>query len=212
MRGYPSSKHVCSTARLTARPHALRPCARQPRGCHYKFVRCAAGRVSVGQKSHRTHASRHVAQMASAACRAGRAARRALRPACKVQAHRRSKVLTGPVRPRVTTAQDGRSAAGRVSVGQGTRRAHAWVVRWVVRSVSLNHRQARGPFCRASSAPQAVMCPLIDHLDGRVICVKHFLYCGRVAEMCGNRIKKPIFVPKLKKFKKFTRIHGKKQK
>ena len=48
------------------------------------FVRCAAGRVSVGQKTHRTHASRHVAQIASAACRAGRAARRALRPACKV--------------------------------------------------------------------------------------------------------------------------------
>jgi hypothetical protein len=37
VRGYPSSKHVCSTARLTARPHALRPCARQPRGCHYKW-------------------------------------------------------------------------------------------------------------------------------------------------------------------------------
>ena len=36
-RGYPSSKHVCSTARLTARPHALRPCARLPRGCHYKW-------------------------------------------------------------------------------------------------------------------------------------------------------------------------------
>ena len=34
-RGYPSSKHVCSTARLTARPHALRPCARLPRGCHF---------------------------------------------------------------------------------------------------------------------------------------------------------------------------------
>jgi hypothetical protein len=37
VRGYPSSKHVCSTARLTARPHALRPCARQPRGCHLKY-------------------------------------------------------------------------------------------------------------------------------------------------------------------------------
>ena len=36
-RGHPSSKHVCSTARLTARPHALRPCARQPRGCHCKW-------------------------------------------------------------------------------------------------------------------------------------------------------------------------------
>ena len=36
-RGYPSSKHVCSTACLTARPHALRPCARQPRGCHLKW-------------------------------------------------------------------------------------------------------------------------------------------------------------------------------
>jgi hypothetical protein len=36
VRGYPSSKHVCSTARLTARPHALRPCACQPRGCHFK--------------------------------------------------------------------------------------------------------------------------------------------------------------------------------
>jgi hypothetical protein len=34
-RGYPSSNHVCSTARLAARPHALRPCARQPRGCHF---------------------------------------------------------------------------------------------------------------------------------------------------------------------------------
>jgi hypothetical protein len=31
------SKHVCSTARLAARPHALRPCARQPRGCHYNW-------------------------------------------------------------------------------------------------------------------------------------------------------------------------------
>jgi hypothetical protein len=37
VRGHPSSKHVCSTARLTARPHALRPCARQPRGCHSKW-------------------------------------------------------------------------------------------------------------------------------------------------------------------------------
>jgi hypothetical protein len=36
VRGYPSSKHVCSTARLAARLHALRPCARQPRGYHYK--------------------------------------------------------------------------------------------------------------------------------------------------------------------------------
>ena len=36
-RGYPSSKHVCSTARLVARPHALRPCACLPRGCHLKW-------------------------------------------------------------------------------------------------------------------------------------------------------------------------------
>ena len=34
---YPSSKHVCSTSLLTSRPLALRPCARQPRGCHYKW-------------------------------------------------------------------------------------------------------------------------------------------------------------------------------
>jgi hypothetical protein len=34
-RGDPSTNHVCSTARLAARPHALRPCARQPRGCHF---------------------------------------------------------------------------------------------------------------------------------------------------------------------------------
>ena len=33
----PSSKHVCSTARLAARPHALRPCACLPRGCHFKW-------------------------------------------------------------------------------------------------------------------------------------------------------------------------------
>ena len=30
--------HVCSTARLAARPHALRPCARQPRGCHFNWL------------------------------------------------------------------------------------------------------------------------------------------------------------------------------
>ncbi len=30
--------NVCSTARLAARPHALRPCARQPRGCHFNFL------------------------------------------------------------------------------------------------------------------------------------------------------------------------------
>ena len=29
--------NVCSTARLAARPHALRPCARQPRGCHFNW-------------------------------------------------------------------------------------------------------------------------------------------------------------------------------
>jgi hypothetical protein len=37
-RWYPSTNHVCSTVRLAARPHALRPCARQPRGCHYNSV------------------------------------------------------------------------------------------------------------------------------------------------------------------------------
>ena len=36
--GFLSSKHVCSTARLAARPHALRPCARLPRGCHHKWL------------------------------------------------------------------------------------------------------------------------------------------------------------------------------
>ena len=29
---------VCSTARLASRPHALRPCARQPRGCHFNWL------------------------------------------------------------------------------------------------------------------------------------------------------------------------------
>ncbi len=34
-RVYPLPSNVCSTARLAARPHALRPCARQPSGCHF---------------------------------------------------------------------------------------------------------------------------------------------------------------------------------
>jgi hypothetical protein len=36
--GHPSTHHVCSTACLAARPHALRPCARQPRGCHCNWL------------------------------------------------------------------------------------------------------------------------------------------------------------------------------
>jgi hypothetical protein len=35
---YPSSNHVCSTARLASRQHALRPCVRQPRGCHCNWL------------------------------------------------------------------------------------------------------------------------------------------------------------------------------
>jgi hypothetical protein len=42
-RGYPSANHVCSTARLAARPHALRPCARQPRGCHFNLKEGGGG-------------------------------------------------------------------------------------------------------------------------------------------------------------------------
>jgi hypothetical protein len=34
----PATNHVCSTARLAARPHALRTCARQPRGCHFNWL------------------------------------------------------------------------------------------------------------------------------------------------------------------------------
>jgi len=34
----PLPNNVCSTARLAARPHALLPCARQPRGCHYNWL------------------------------------------------------------------------------------------------------------------------------------------------------------------------------
>jgi hypothetical protein len=34
----PLPNNVCSTARLAARPHALRPCARQPRGCHFNWL------------------------------------------------------------------------------------------------------------------------------------------------------------------------------
>jgi hypothetical protein len=30
--------NVRCPARLAARPHALRPCARQPRGCHHKWL------------------------------------------------------------------------------------------------------------------------------------------------------------------------------
>ena len=37
-RVYPLPNNVCSTARLAARPHALRPCARQPRGCHCNWL------------------------------------------------------------------------------------------------------------------------------------------------------------------------------
>jgi len=50
---------------------------------------------------------------------------------------------------RVTMARDGRSAEGRVSVGQGTRRTHAWVVRWVVGAVIVNRRRASGGFRNA---------------------------------------------------------------
>ena len=36
-RVYPLPNNVCSAARLAARPHAWRPCARQPRGCQLPF-------------------------------------------------------------------------------------------------------------------------------------------------------------------------------
>ena len=51
---------------------------------------------------------------------------------------------------RVTTTQDVLSAAGRVSVGQGTRRVNAWVVRWLVGAVSVNRRRASGGYRHAT--------------------------------------------------------------
>ena len=36
-RVYPLPNNVCSTVRLAARPHAFRPCARQPRGCYFNL-------------------------------------------------------------------------------------------------------------------------------------------------------------------------------
>jgi hypothetical protein len=35
---FPLPNNDCSTVRLASRPHALRPCARQPRGCHFNWL------------------------------------------------------------------------------------------------------------------------------------------------------------------------------
>jgi hypothetical protein len=86
---------------------------------------------------------------------------------------------------RVTTTRDVLPAAGRVSVGQGTRRAHAWVVRWVVGAVSVNRRRASGGYRHALSASRA---SLISHWPTtasnkppmETTLVKTFLCCGKL--------------------------------
>jgi hypothetical protein len=100
--------------------------------------------------SHKEHKgrARHAAQRAHAACRAGRAC-----TSTGVQGLSAPQVEAPcPVRPREgdNGTGFGRSAAGRVSLGQSTHRAHAWDVRWVVRAVSVYRRQARGHTCCAA--------------------------------------------------------------
>jgi hypothetical protein len=107
---------------------------------------------------------------------------------------------------RVTTTRDVLPAAGRVSVGQGTRRAHAWVVRWVVGAVSVNRRRASGGYRHALSASRASLIshwpttasnkPPMETTLVKLFCVAE--NCG----LCGIRMKETYFCTKTKNIQK----------